>query len=153
MAFDLNTTSLAHSSEQGYTFEPVFPGTGQGIGATITVRGPHSAAVRELMRRNLAESQARELQAKKRGKDAEPLTLAFMEARVTEMACTFAMGWSGFEIEGQPVPFSAEAARNLFTAQPWIREQVIEEAQDLGNFISAASKNSSTMPAASSTAG
>jgi hypothetical protein len=52
--------------------------------------------------------------------------------------------------DGQPLPFTVEAARSLYTAHPWLREQVIAEGQDLGKFVSPSQKNSSSMPKPSS---
>lgn len=60
MKFDRkNNPKVSEASEAGFAFEPRYP-NGQGIGATITVRGPESAQVRTLLRRQLADLQARD---------------------------------------------------------------------------------------------
>ena len=61
MSFDIRKVpSTASASEQGHSFEPTYPGTSTGIGATLTVRGPRSQAVRDHARRQYAQAQARE---------------------------------------------------------------------------------------------
>lgn len=150
MAFDTTrAASTAQASEAGHEFEPIYP-DGSPLGAKITVRGPRSQAVRDHAARMYAKSTARELQAKKTGKPAEPLTLAQVDESLTDLAVAYTMGWSGMETAGQALPHSDDEARELYTAHPWLREQVINEAQDLGNFIKPACKTSTPTPAQSS---
>lgn len=150
MGFDIKATPSAEcASEVGYTFEPLDP-KGRPIGATITVVGVRSRQVREHARRQYARAQAREVAARKRGKDADPLTLDEIDESLTETAIVYTAGWEGFERDGQPLPFSPEAARELYTAHPWLRDRVIAEGQDLGNFIRPSSASSSSTPPPSS---
>lgn len=150
MSFDTQRPSAAQASEQGHTFEPVYPGTDTGIGASITVRGPRSPAVRDHARRQFAQAQAREQAARKLGKLPEPPELDELDASLTDMAVVYTLGWSGMEQGGQVLPFSEEAARALYTAHPWLREQIVAEAQDLGKFIRPSLPNSSSTPGPSS---
>ena len=150
MKFDRkNNVKVSAASEAGFTFEPRYP-NGQGIGATITVRGPESAQVRTLLRRQLAELQARELQAKKRGKDVEVPALEELEAQAIDLAVAYTIGWSGFEDDGVPMEPTEANFRAIYTDYSWIRRQVIDEAQDLGNFAQISSKTSSRTPALNS---
>lgn len=147
MSFDLSRIpSVATASEAGHSFEPVYPGTTQPIGATITVRGPRSAAVRDHARRKYGQAQAREQAARKIGRPSDPMQLDELEESLVELAVVYTVGWAGIDQAGAAVPFSAEAARQLYTDHPWIREQVIEQAQDLGKFIRPSAKNSSSTP-------
>lgn len=133
--------------ETGFTFEPLTP-AGEPIGASITVRGPESATVRAHLRRQIAVMQARELAAKRRGAEVEPQTMEDMEAQAIDLAVAYTVGWQGIEDEaGKPVAFSETAARQLFGGWSWIRRQVIEQAQDLGNFVRPGRASSSTTPA------
>jgi hypothetical protein len=149
MSFDTKRPSAAQASEDGHTFEPVYP-DGSGIGATITVRGPRSSVVREYARRQFAQTQAREATARKVGKLLEPPELDELDESLTEMAVTYTLGWDGMTADDQPLPFTAEAARSLYTDHPWLREQVIAEGQDLGKFVSPSRKNFSSTPKPSS---
>lgn len=151
MSFDLKRIpTVAAASEQGFSFEPVYPGGTQAIGATITVRGPRSAAVREHARRKYGQAQAREQAARKVGRPSDPLELDDLDESLTELAVVYTIGWAGVQADGLDVPFSPDAARGLYADHPWLREQVIEQAQDLGKFIRPWSKNSSSTPAPSS---
>lgn len=151
MAFKTTTPTAAAASESGHEFEPRYPGRPDGIDAFITVRGPRSPVMRAYAARSLAESQARELEAKRQRQDVQPLSLDEIDARTLDVAVQFTMGWRGFEgAGGAPLEFSEAAARKLYTDHPWIRDQVIAEAQELGNFIKPLSISSSSTPAPSS---
>lgn len=150
MSFDTNRPSAKQASEQGYTFEPVYPGTDTGIGAKITVRGPRSDVVREYARQQFAQAQAKEHAARKLGKPAEPPELDELDQSLTDMAVTYTIGWEGIEEAGLAVAFSEHAAKLLYTDHPWLRGQVIAEGQDLGKFIKPSQPNSTSTPAPSS---
>jgi len=135
MSFDTGRKSAAQASEEGHAFEPTFPDGSTGIGATITVRGPRAQAVREYARQQFARAQAREQASRKSGKPAEVPELDDIDGSLTDMAVAYTMGWQGMEQAGAELPFSAAAARTLYIAHPWMREQVIGEGQDLGKFI------------------
>lgn len=141
MAFKPNASTVAAACEQGHTFEPSYP-DGTPLGATITVRGVRSQAVRDHARRQYALAQEREVMARKRGREAPSLSLDEIDDAMTETAVVYTMGWSGFESDtGEPLDFTPDAVRNVYRAHPWLRERVIAEAQDLGNFIKASSKS------------
>jgi len=144
-----NTPKTAAASEAGYTFEPTYP-DGTGIGATITVRGPDSEKVRALVRQQIAQASARELTAKKRGRDLEPLSLEEIEAQVVEMAVAYTVTWKGFEDGDKTLEPTEANFRLIYTEYPWIRRQVVDEGQDLGNFVRPPSAGSSNTPGRSS---
>jgi hypothetical protein len=147
--FSRQTAQAARAaSETGYTFEPRYP-NGQGIGATITVRGPESQAVREVLRRQIAALQAREHAAKRSGREPEPQSIDEIEAQAIELAVAYTITWADFEDNGQPMAATEANFRAIYTDCPWIRRQVLDEAQDLGNFVRPASPSSSSTPAPS----
>lgn len=151
MSFDTRAVpQVADQSEAGYTFEPTYP-DGRGIGATITVRGPESRAVRDLLTRQLAQLRAREAQARKRGRDAaEPSTLDELEEQAVDLAVAYTIGWAGFVDAGAAMEPTEANLRATYRGYSWIRRQVIDEAQDLGNFTRSSATNSSSTPAPSS---
>jgi hypothetical protein len=146
MSFDLSSTAtLKQASEAGYTFEPVYPGTDDGIGATITVRGPESGPIRAMVDRHLRQARARELAAKKRGGDvAADVSVDEIEGQTLEMALTYTMAWSGFERDGVALPCTPDNVRAVYVDHPWLKLQVLKEAQDLGNFVRRSSTPSSS---------
>lgn len=141
-----NPSRAPRAAEATYTFEPVYP-DGTPLGATITVRGPESAQVREVVRRQLCKLQEREASAKRRGRPAhdEP-TLEDFDAQALDLAVAYTAGWSGVELDGQPWPASEANMRTLYAEHSWIRRQVLDEAQDLGNFVRPSSATSSPTP-------
>lgn len=58
------------------------------------------------------------------------------EAQGAELLACVTLGWSeNFTVDGEPLPFSEDAARKLYLAQPWIREQVDLFVGDRANFL------------------
>jgi len=145
-----NTPKTHAASESGYTFEPTYP-DGTGIGATITVRGPDSDKVRSMLRQQISIINAREQTAKKRGREVDPQSLDELEAQVIDLAVAYTITWSGFK-DGDKVIEPTEANfRSIYADYSWIRRQVIDEAQDLGNFVRPPSASSSPTQQPSST--
>lgn len=146
------TAPTAQASEQGHTFEPRYP-DGTPIGATITVRGPESAAVRQLLMQQVRDLQAREALGKRRGREIEPLRLEEMEAQAIELAVAYTITWEGFVDDDVTLAPTEANLRSIYTDYSWIRRQVIEEAQDLGNFAKPLPKSFSrtATPSSSST--
>lgn len=150
MSFNPKSPSTAALSEAGFEFEPTYP-DGTGIGATINVRGPEAAQVRNLLRSQISALQAREIRAKKSGRDAEPVSIEEMENQAVNLAVAYTIGWDGIEeADGQQIEPTEANVRALYREHSWIRRQVIEQAQDLGNFVKAGSKGSLPTPKPSS---
>lgn len=146
--FDISGPSTQQACEAGHTFEPVWPGTSKGIGATITVRGPHSDAIRQHAEGAIA--QARDRAMVTRGAQQQA-TVEQLEQQLIDTAVAYTMGWGGIAEAGTLITFSPEAARRFYRAQPWIREQVLEQGRDLGNFVKPCLPSSSSTSEPSST--
>lgn len=134
MSLDLAKTNLAEAADAGYEFEIKLPGSGEGTGAFITVRGEMSKTVKAYARQKFREFQLREQQAKRRGKQSEELTLEEAEEMAVEAAVVRVISWRGITENGKEVTFSKETAEKIFTEHSWIREQVMEESNQLLNF-------------------
>lgn len=104
----------------------------------ISVLGSDSAKYRTLTRAQLRKR----MEAMAAGKQA--LTEAEMDETERDVidvlvACT--VGWKGvLTTEGEPIPFSEDNVRKLYTNYPVIREQVDEFISKRANFISASSR-------------
>jgi tRNA splicing endonuclease len=150
MSFKRTTITTAEACEAGFGFEPRYP-TGEPIGATFRVRGPQSPALLRHQQGRLELLRQREMAAKRQRKETEPLTLDELQTALVDLAVVYTLGWDGVEdSDGTPVAFSAAAARALYQEHPWLRDQVIAEGSELGNFIKPALKSSSSTPAPSS---
>lgn len=148
--FDLKSLpSVKAASEAGHRFEPRYPG-GEPIGATITVRGPESEPVKRLVREQMAQLQQREALARKRGRDAEALTLEELRQQSIDLAVAYTIDWEGFASAGEPMAPTEANLRAVYTDHSWLRRQVIDEAQELGNFVKPQPASCSSTPAPSS---
>lgn len=134
MSFDLSKNNFAEVAEAGYEFELKLPGTGEGTGAFITVRGDQSKTVKAYARRKYSEFKLKEQQAKRRGKEVEDITLDEAEELAIESAVIRVIDWKGIAENGKDVPFTKENAERIFKEHSWIREAVTEEAGQLLNF-------------------
>jgi hypothetical protein len=134
MSFDLSKNNYGEAAEAGYTFELKLPGTGEGTDAFITIRGDQSKTVKAYARKKYAEFKLKETQARRRGKEAEDMTLEEAEDLAVEAAVVRVIGWKGIAENGKDVPFTKENAERIFKDHPWIREAVTEEAGQILNF-------------------
>lgn len=131
---DLKKTNYAETAEIGFEFELLLPGDNTPSGAKITVRGDQSKTVKAYARKKYAEFKAREQAMRRRGKGDEEMTLEEAEDLAIEAAVVRVIGWKGISEGGVPVEFTKENASRVFRDHPWIREQIMEVAQDILNF-------------------
>jgi hypothetical protein len=136
MTFDLAKHNYTEIAEAGFEFELKLPGTGEGTGVFITVRGDQSKTVKAFGRKKYSEFKLREQQAKRRGKDVDDMTLEEAEELSIESAIVRVIGWKNITENGKEVPFTKENAERIFKEYSWIKDQVVEEAGQLLNFRS-----------------
>jgi hypothetical protein len=132
---DLKVKNLADASEAGFTFELLYPGSQEKTGAFVTVRGAHSKTARAHARKKYTEYRQRELMNKRKNKDDE-MTLDEAEDMAIETAIVRLIGWKGIAEDGKEIPFTKENAERVLREHSWIREQVVEESDQLLNFQS-----------------
>jgi hypothetical protein len=136
MTFDLAKHNYTEIAEAGFEFELKLPGTGEGTGVFITVRGDQSKTVKAFGRKKYSEFKLREQQAKRRGKDVDDMTLEEAEELSVESAIVRVIGWKNITENGKEVTFTKENAERIFKEYSWIKDQVMEEAGQLLNFRS-----------------
>lgn len=136
MALDLSVSNVSQWSEAGHRMELVIPGTYSGSGAFVTIRGTESKIAKTYLRKKFLEYQREEL-AKARNKSKqkdEVKTIEELEEENTELAITRIISWEGIIDEGKDVPFNSDNARRILTEHSWIRDQILEESNNLANF-------------------
>lgn len=132
---DIAAFDTVAASNKGAEIELKHPVTMEPLGAFVTVLGKDSDIFRQAFRRKVNAKLARDAMAKKRGKDVEPPTVEDSEADGLDLLVACTTGWRGLTDGGEPLEYSPEAARNLYTRAPWIRLQVDEAIGDLANFM------------------
>ena len=131
---DLKKSNYAEVAEAGFEFELKLPGTDEPSGAFVTVRGDNSKTVKAYSRKKYSEFRAREQMQKRRGKEADEMTIDEAEDLSIEAAIVRVISWKGITEGSTVVEFNKENATRIFRDHPWIREQVMEVAQDILNF-------------------
>lgn len=127
MTFDLgeykrNTTNTADIAIQ-------HPVTGEDLGITIQVLSPDSDEYRKAALQ-LQNENIRYIR-KNRGKT----TAERISQEAMDLLVAITQGWSGVVENGQPVPFSPDNVRRVYTEYPFIKEQVDEFTADRRNFM------------------
>ena len=130
---DLNAFDLEAEAEAGAKFELMAPradgkiAMGDGLGVFFDVLGDESPtfarnirAMQDHIRANLATE------------PKEPDAIARLVLART-VACAV-HGWRGLESEGVALPFSQDAAIELFGKRPWIARQIDMFRRTPGNF-------------------
>lgn len=130
---DLKVKNLAETSEAGYEFELLFPGSQEKTGAFVKVRGGNSKIARAFARKKYTEYKQRETMAKRKGRDDE-MTLDEAEDTAIETAIVRVISWRGIAEDGVEIPFTKENAERILREHDWIRTQVVEESDNLLNF-------------------
>lgn len=105
--------------EQAHEFEVNSPKTGKPMGVFISVLGDGAAVVREFSIR----------EANKRRKALDASTFEEDQSIMVEACVMRTAGWRGITES-----FSLENARKLYVVNPFIRRQVWEESNRVGNF-------------------
>lgn len=131
---DLKVTNLAESAEAGFEFELLLPESKDKTGGFITVRGSQSPTVRNYSKRKWNEYNVKVQQAKRKGKEVEEMTLDEAEDLAIENAVNRIISWRGIGEAGVEIPFTKENAETVLRKHSWIREQVMEESDNLMNF-------------------
>lgn len=132
---DLAVTDFARQAESGYEFELIHPATGEGLGGFIKVRGDKSKVVQSYARKRITEMQKREKVQRGKNKETD-LTIEELEDMAVQSAIVRVISWRNIAKDGVEVPFTKENAEEIFRDHPWIREAVMEAADDLTNFRS-----------------
>jgi hypothetical protein len=131
--FDLKQNDLSGDAEAGYEFELVYPATEERTGAFIKVRGKESKIVKAFQRRNWTEQNQRNQINKRKGKETE-MSLEESEDLVIQIVINRIIDWRGLGKDGVEIAFSPEAAEGILREHTWIREQILEESDNLLNF-------------------
>lgn len=133
--FDLKKMNIADLSENGYEFELKIPEIGTPTGAFLTVKGDNSKTVRNYTKKQFEVMQSKAKQARKRGKEVEEITLSEAEDMAVEAAIVRLVDWKGIVEDGKEVKFNEENVRRILKEHPWIRQAIMDESEQLSNFV------------------
>lgn len=130
---DLSTLNTVTAANAGAVLELAHPTTGTplrneaGEALTITLLGVDSDAYRK------AQRAAQNKRLAKRG--GIKLTAEELEAESIETLAACTVAWANIEFEGRALECNRANAVKLYTALPWVREQVDAFMGDRANFL------------------
>lgn len=128
--FDLANLDLGPSADAGATMTLLHPVSGESLGITFHVIGQDAPTYRKNLRK------LRDLLAKQ-GEDDDEDPDVRDRMRVARLAACAVRGWENVEWQGEPLDYGFDAAVMLFSARPWISEQVAFFRDRRANFFKA----------------
>ncbi len=144
---DLGTLDTHAACETGAEFELVHPASGAGLGIYITVQGKHAEVFTAFAREAQRKAIRRATSGKTRTEDQILGDIASAEKEAIKLLAEATLSWRSQAEDGSSVPTltfngeelecTAENARKVYAARPWIKDQVDAAAGDLGNFMPA----------------
>jgi hypothetical protein len=124
--FDLADFDLGALAEAGAPLTLCHPKTKEALPVRIWLQGEDAASYRALLRqqldRHLADPKA-ELKA------------ADLEERLIERLAALTVRWDNMIEDGEALPCTTEAARQIYQHHLWIREQVSRFVEERANFL------------------
>jgi hypothetical protein len=120
---------LSTPCDSGYEFEYIPDSTGNPSGVFITVVGAHSDKVKSWVRKSLNRMRERDMIMTKKGKLEVRLVEDDEQFTIENAACRV-LAWRGISED-----FNLKNAITLCTINPEIRDQIIKNSEELGNFI------------------
>lgn len=109
---------------------------GGGQSFIIKVIGANSDKVRDYSISQYKKFNKKSEIAKKQGKEYQ-LSDDEIKGLAVENAMVRVVGWSGVLIDGKPADYDAEKMENWLHLNPTICKRIVDESEDLGNFIKA----------------
>lgn len=97
---------------------------------TVTIHGPYSKRYKEAER----AQQNRRFQRAQRSGRGMNLTAEQLEAETFNLMLKCIDNWN-VTLDKEPEPFSTEAAREILTEKPWLREQISAAFSDTSAFL------------------
>lgn len=133
---DFSKLNTVKASENTYRFEVTHPITGEGAGAMIDVYASQSDVVQRFQSNVLRKLQKQEFE-NQRTRKPQFKELSELKSEALENAIVRVASWENLEWEGTPLEFTPANVKMLLTQCPWLAEQIIEQSEDLGNFLKA----------------
>lgn len=129
---DLSKQDPSKAAEAGFEFNVVLP-DGTETEATVKVRGRNSKKVQAFTRQLSQEITQREQAQARRGKKTE-MTAEEIEELAVRVSANRVISWTKLGKDGVELPYSEENAEMLMKDYPFLREQIMEESDNLLNF-------------------
>lgn len=136
MTIDLATLDVSAASEKPVEIELLHPATKEGLGQFISIIGRESKTCQAYLRAKNNEAMKKAVLNSRKSRTPLIPTAEENEAEAMELlANVITKDFRGIKYLGEEVAFTPEAAKKLYTEQPWIAEQVDRSMADLTLFF------------------
>lgn len=126
--FDLAKLDTTNLAEKGTALELRHPVTMEKLGASILLAGADSHIYRNAQQK-IAERRLAN------GVKSNVPKLDGMQAEGIDLLAICTLGWDNVILNGEAIPFSHDAAVELYTHFIWIKEQVDRFIHDRANYL------------------
>lgn len=130
--------------ETPFEFELAHPATKKPLGVFVSVIGMESDDQKTWFRQKLNRERRKDFEAKRKNQPLEPNSFEEDEAETIEMCARLMRGWRTV-LDGKSEPvihwdkekleFNADNAARWLARFQWVRPQIIEEANAVGNYL------------------
>lgn len=133
---DLGSLDTARSANEGFDVQLYHPVTNVDLGITIKILGKDSDTFRKISHAQAKKRMDRFSKGgfRNTGFIQSPEEI---EQNGIELLAACTVGWDGIILDGKPLDFSKDNAKELYTRFPWIKEQIDVAVGDRANFIKA----------------
>lgn len=107
------------------------PVSGEPLGARVTLASPDHPARRQ------AKLDIARAERERGAPEGDEASIERIDAAALELLSRIVLGWQGIRQDGVDIPWSPQAVRDLLApeAMRWLRNQLLDEAGRLENFI------------------
>ena len=135
---NLSKNNVSAMAEAGYEFELVIPGTDEGTGGFVKVRGVESKIAKQFARKMLQEQIKKEAATK--NKDKNKIDFENIDESMARTAYSRIISWRGISIatdaDGKDIELELTEAKAMMVLMdpPWIGEQILEASNEVEIF-------------------
>jgi hypothetical protein len=136
MTIDLATLDVSAASETPVEVELLHPATKEGLGQFVSIIGRESKTCQSYLRAKNNEAMRKAVLNSRKSRTPLIPTSEENEAEAVELLSgVITKGFRNLNYKGVELVYTPDAAKTLYTEQPWIAEQVDRAMADLTLFF------------------
>lgn len=141
---DFDSLDTQAACERAYELELRHPANKKPLGVFVSVLGSESPAFKGEVRKEINRERLAEFKARRENKEADPKTVEEDEADSIRLASKLVTGWRTVTDgksepvviwKGEKLDFNADNLNRWMAHFPWVRLQIVEASNALGNFM------------------
>lgn len=141
---DFDSVDTGQACERPFDLELTHPATNAPLGVFVSILGSESAAFKGEIRKEINKERMKEFELRRSKKEADPKTIEQDEADSVRLAAKLVTGWRTVKDgksepviywKGEKLDFTPDNLNRWLAHFAWVRVQIVEAANQLGNFL------------------